>query len=342
MSKNIRIALDIMGGDQAPEMVIEGTAEAQLRYPDAQFILFGPKDKIDEELKKFPALASQVKIEHTDEYVESSDRPSHALRHGRNSSMGLALAAVRDGEADVAVSAGNTGALMALSKFTLRMLPGIDRPALISTLPTLRGESCLLDLGANIDCDSNNLVQFAVMGASYMRAVLGQNNPTIGLLNVGVEELKGSDTLRVAARTLTDSHHLHMDFTGFVEADSIGRGDVDVYVTDGFTGNMALKSIEGTAKLMSELMKRAYSSSLLAKLGYALSVKGLNSLRNHMDPNNHNGGVFIGLNGLVVKSHGGANAHGFTSAIGVAYDMTNNNLNQLIAEDLATITDTSS
>ncbi len=248
---------------------------------------------------------------------------------------------VRDGKANVAVSAGNTGALMALSKFTLRMLPGIDRPALISSLPTLRGEACLLDLGANIECDSNNLVQFAVMGAAYMRAVLGQNNPTVGLLNVGVEELKGSDTLRVAARTLADSQHLHMDFKGFVEADSIGRGDVDVYVTDGFTGNMALKSIEGTAKLMAELMKRAFNSSLLAKLGYLFSIKGLNSLRNHLDPNNHNGGVFIGLNGLVVKSHGGANAHGFTSAIGVAYDMTSNNLNKLIAEDLAKISDAS-
>ena len=342
MSKKIRIALDVMGGDQAPAMVIEGTAEAQLRYPDAEFILFGPKGRIEEELKNFPVLASQITIIHTDEHVAAEDKPSQALRHGRKSSMGLALAAVRDGEADVAVSAGNTGALMALSKFTLRMLPGIDRPALVSTLPTLRGESCMLDLGANIDCDSNNLVQFAVMGAAYMRAVLGQNNPTVGLLNVGVEELKGSDTLRVAASTLSDSHHLHMDFQGFVEADSIGRGDVDVYVADGFTGNMALKSIEGTAKLMSELLRRAFGSSLMAKLGYILSIKGLHSLRNHMDPNNHNGGVFIGLNGLVVKSHGGANAHGFTSAIGVAYDMTKNNLNDLIAEDLLTIADTSS
>lgn len=341
MSKKIRIALDVMGGDQAPEMVIEGTAEAQLRYPDAEFILFGPKGRIDEEMKTFPNLASHCKIIHTDEYVAAEDKPSQALRRGRSSSMGLALAAVRDGEADVAVSAGNTGALMALSIFTLRMLPGIDRPALVSTLPTLRGESCLLDLGANIDCDSNNLVQFAVMGAAYMRAVIGQNKPTVGLLNVGVEELKGSDTLRVAASTLSDSQHLHMDFKGFVEADSIGRGDVDVYVTDGFTGNMALKSIEGTAKLMSELLKRAFGSSLIAKLGYLLAVRGLNSLRNHMDPNNHNGGVFIGLNGLVVKSHGGANAHGFTSAIGVAYDMSKNNLNQLIADDLAAISDVS-
>ena len=331
-----------MGGDQAPEMVIEGTAEAQLLYPNAEFILFGPKNKIDEELKKHPILSTKAKIVHTDEFVSSEDKPSQALRHGRKSSMGLALAAVRDGDADVAVSAGNTGALMALSKFTLRMLPGIDRPALISSLPTLRGESCMLDLGANIDCDSNNLVQFAVMGAAYSRAVLGRNNPTVGLLNVGVEELKGSDTLRVAAHTLSDSQHLHMDFKGFVEADSIGQGDVDVYVTDGFTGNMALKSIEGTAKFMSELMSRAFRSSFMAKLGYLLSVKGLNSLRNHLDPNNHNGGVFIGLNGLVVKSHGGANAHGFTSAIGVAYDMSNNNLNQLIAEDLAQIVDNES
>lgn len=341
MQDKITIALDVMGGDHAPKMVIEGAAEAHIRYPEADFIMFGPKSAIEEELQNYPSLIQHVSVVHTEEFVAAEDRPSQALRRGRNSSMGLALAAVRDGEADVAVSAGNTGALMALSKFTLRMLPGIDRPALISSLPTLRGEACMLDLGANIDCDSNNLVQFAVMGASYMRAVLGQNNPTVGLLNVGVEELKGSDTLRVAAKTLADSHHLHMDFKGFIEADSIGRGDVDVFVTDGFTGNISLKSIEGTATFMSELLRRAFSSSLMTKIGYLFSVKGINSLRNHLDPNNHNGGVFIGLNGLVVKSHGGANAHGFASAIGVAYDMTKNNLNALIAEDLGIITDIS-
>lgn len=334
MVKKVTIAIDAMGGDHAPTMVIDGIAKARVMFPDAYFLVFGPKRKLRLHMEPFPDLANCCEIHHTDTVVKSEDKPSQALRRGRESSMGLAIQAVRDGSADVAISAGNTGALMALSIFLLRTMSGIDRPALISPLPTIRGESVMLDLGANVECDSGNLVQFAIMGAAYARSVLGLTTPTVGLLNVGVEELKGKDSIRQAAEVLKASKHLPLDFRGFVEGNGVSAGDVDVVVTDGFTGNVALKMIEGTAMLMGELLGRAFRSSWMTKLGYVMARPGLNSLRDHMDPNNHNGGVLLGLNGLVVKSHGSANAAGFASAIGTAIDMAENDITKQISENL--------
>ncbi|WP_247121307.1 phosphate acyltransferase PlsX [Kordiimonas marina] len=334
MAKNITIAVDAMGGDHAPGMVIDGIAQARTLFPDTQFHIYGDEAAVLPLLDKYPELKAASQVFHTDERVKADDKPSQALRRGRQSSMGLTIQAVKDGTADVALSAGNTGALMALSKFILRTMPGIDRPALISPLPTLRGESVMLDLGANIECDAKNLVQFAIMGAAYVRTVLGLSRPTVALLNVGVEELKGKDTIKAAADTLKASAHLPMDFVGFVEGNDIARGEVDVVVTDGFTGNIALKTAEGTARLVAELLGRAFRSSFMTKLGYLMARHGLRSFRDHMDPNNHNGGVFLGLNGLVMKSHGGANAHGFASAVTSAIDMAQNDLIRLIAEDL--------
>ena len=337
MTKKLTIAIDAMGGDHAPDMTIAGAATARVRHPDMNFIFFGDERLIKPLLLAEPSLAEVSKIHHTDEIVRSEDKPSQALRRGRRSSMGLAIQAVKDGVANVAVSAGNTGALMALAKFMLRTMPGINRPALISLFPTLRGESVMLDLGANVECDAQNLVEFAIMGSAYVRSVLGLAKPTVGLLNVGVEELKGRDTIREAAEILKLSNHLPLEYCGFVEGDSLGAGDVDVVVTDGFTGNVALKTAEGTAKLMTKLLGRALQSSPSSRLGYFLARKGLRSLKDHMDPNNHNGGVFLGLNGLVVKSHGGANSDGFATAVATAYDMAHNNLNKLIEGDLKEI-----
>ncbi|MFC3051157.1 phosphate acyltransferase PlsX [Kordiimonas pumila] len=338
MAKNITIAVDAMGGDRAPHMVIEGIAQARTLFPNTKFLVFGDEAQIKPLIAGFPELTSASEIIHTTDYVSSDMQPSQALRKGRQSSMGLAIQSVKDGAADVALSAGNTGALMALAKFMLRTMPGIDRPALISPLPTLRGESVMLDLGANVECDSNNLVQFAIMGAAYVRTVFGLSRPTVALLNVGVEELKGKDSIRAAADILRESRHLPLDFVGFVEGNNIATGEVDVVVTDGFTGNVALKTAEGTARLVTDLLKRAFQSSLSTKLGYLLARHGLSSLRDHMDPNNHNGGVFLGLNGLVMKSHGGANAHGFASAVASAIDMAQNDITRLIADDLNEIT----
>ena len=336
MSK-ITIAIDAMGGDKAPDMVVAGMAQARVLYPETRFLLFGDQACLNGLLDEYEALKPAVDIRHTDKSIAGDDKPSQALRRGRDSSMGLAIQAVKDGEADVAISAGNTGALMALAKFILRTMPGIDRPALISPVPTLKGESVVLDLGANVECDAGNLAQFAVMGSAYVRTVLGQSRPSVALLNVGVEELKGRESIREAAELLRQADHLPIEFTGFVEGDGIMAGEADVIVTDGFTGNVALKTLEGTAKLLGQLIERAFRSSRSSKLGYLLSRQGFQSLRDHLDPNNHNGGVFLGLNGLVVKSHGGANANGFATAISTAIDMSGNDLIRLIREDLENI-----
>lgn len=337
MANRITIAVDAMGGDLAPNMVIEGIALARTLYPNTKFIVFGDSIQIQPFMDKFPELKAASEVIHTDEFVSSQMKPSQALRRGRRSSMGLAIQAVKDDVADVAISAGNTGALMALSKFMLRTMPGIDRPALIAPMPTLRGESVMLDLGANVECDSNNLIQFAIMGAAYVRTVLGQSRPSVALLNVGVEDLKGKDSIKAAADVLKESRHLPLNFVGFVEGNDIALGEVDVVVTDGFTGNVALKTAEGTARLVTDLLGRAFKSSFMTKLGYLLSRPGLRSLKDHLDPNNHNGGVFLGLNGLVMKSHGGANAKGFSSAVASAIDMAENDLVRLIGENLQEI-----
>lgn len=338
MAKKVTIAVDAMGGDHAPQMVIEGISQARTLFPDTKFLVFGVESKVKPLLEQYPELRAASELIHTDSLVSSDDKPSQALRRGRQSSMGLAIQAVKDDQADVAISAGNTGALMALSKFMLRTMPGIDRPALISLMPTLRGESVMLDLGANVECDSNNLVQFAIMGAAYSNTVLGLSNPSVALLNVGTEDLKGKDSIKAAADVLKASQHLPLQFVGFVEGNDIASGAVDVVVTDGFTGNIALKTAEGTARLVTDLLGRAFRSTFMTKIGYLLARNGLKSLRDHMDPNNHNGGVFLGLNGLVMKSHGGANAHGFSSAVMSAIDMAQNDLIRLISENLQEIT----
>jgi len=249
--------------------------------------------------------------------------------------MGLAIADVKAELADAAVSAGNTGALMAMSKLALRTMSGIDRPALAALLPTL-GDSDLvmLDLGANTDCDARNLVQFAVMGAAYSRSALGIDRPRVRLLNIGSEEQKGTDELREAAAQLRASSHLHLSFDGFIESDRLGRGEADVVVSDGFSGNIALKTIEGTARFVTDLLRRAFTSSLRSKIGFLISRPATDLLRHHLDPNNHNGAVFLGLNGIIVKSHGGASAQGVANAIGVAVKLVENDLGRRIAEDL--------
>lgn len=327
------IALDVMGGDGGPPLTIQAAEIARERYPNLRFRLYGPEAAIRAELDKAPRIARDAVIVHTDEVVLATDKPSQAIRRARNSSMGLAIDAVKKGEAHVAVSAGNTGALMAMAKLSLRTMEGIDRPALAALLPTMKSDSVMLDLGANTECDSENLVQFAVMGAAFARTVLGVSTPRVALLNIGEEELKGTEELKEAAALLRTAD-LPIRFMGFTEGDKLGRGDVDVIVTDGFSGNIALKTAEGTARLVVTLLADAFRSSALTKLGYLMSRPALRALRKHLDPNNHNGAVFLGLNGLVVKSHGGANAKGVANAIGVAHDLVVDDIARRIADDL--------
>jgi phosphate acyltransferase len=337
VSDSVTIALDAMGGDLAPGMVVKGANIARQRFPKVHFVFFGDEARIRPLLDKKPKLNKVSVIRHADHAIKSEDKPSAALRSGRGSSMRLACDAVRDGEAAGVVSAGNTGALMAIAKFVLKTLPGIDRPAIAGYFPTLRGESVMLDLGANVECDANNLVEFAVMGNVFARTVLGVLHPTVGLLNVGSEELKGHEALREAAAILRGTS-MPGRFHGFVEGDDIAKGTVDVIVTDGFTGNIALKTIEGTAKLYSEFLRGTFRISLLSRLGYLMARPALNGLRIRLDPRRYNGAIFLGLNGIAVKSHGGTDALGFANAIAVAIDMAVHGAIEKIKEDFARLT----
>lgn len=317
MTKTV-IAIDAMGGDFGPAVTIDGLARIHKARPHASYLLFGNEDQISTELKKHAALSDVSRIIHCDVDVPMDAKPSVALRQGRKvSGMWKAIHAVKEGEAHACVSAGNTGALMAMSKVILRTQPGIERPAIACIWPTVRGESVVLDVGANIGGTASQYVQFAAMGAAYTRTVFGLKKPEIGLLNIGTEEMKGTDEVKEAAELLERSE---LNFKGFVEGDGIGRGDVDVVVTDGFTGNIALKTAEGTARQMAEYLRQAMGSSLMTKIGYLFAKSGFNALRERMDPNAANGGMFLGLNGVVVKSHGGADADGFATAVGVAIE----------------------
>ncbi len=320
-----------MGGDKAPAIVVRGANMARQRHPEARFLLFGREEEIRPHLDRLKKLKDVVEVVHTDDVVESETKPSVALRSGRRSSMRLSIDSVREKRADAVVSAGNTGALMAMSKLSLRTMPGIERPAIASFFPTQRGESVMLDLGANVSCDARNLVDFAIMGRAFARAILGLQDPTHALLNVGAEEIKGHGSLQEARAILA-----RLDpngFKGFVEGDDLSKGTVDVIVTDGFTGNVALKTAEGTAKLISEYLNRTFRSSIFASLGYLLARQAMQKLRKRLDPRRYNGAVFLGLNGIVVKSHGGTDALGFAHAISVAVDMVKYGVMETIAKD---------
>ena len=330
-----RIAVDAMGGDEGVRVMVEGAALARRRHDRFQFLLVGDQPRIEAALADHPNMRGASEILHCEDVVGGEERPSRALRRAKTTSMGLAVNAVKAGDAGAAVSAGNTGALMAMSKLALRTMPGIDRPALAALLPTLEEHDVImLDLGANTDADARNLVQFAVMGAAYSRIVNEFEAPRVRLLNIGTEETKGTEALRDAATQLQEATGLAMQFDGFIESDKINRGEVDVVVTDGFSGNIALKAIEGAARFVTDLLRSAFTSSLRSKIGFLVSRPATELLRHHLDPNNHNGAVFLGLNGVVVKSHGSANAAGVANAVAVAARLLEEDLPQRIASDL--------
>jgi phosphate acyltransferase len=335
MADRPRIAIDAMGGDSGPAAMIAGAARALKRDPSLHFAFYGDERQVEAQVGAYRHLSGHYHIVHSPEAIAASEKPSQAIRRARTTSMGMAINAVKEGIADAALSGGNTGALMAMSKLALRTMPGIDRPALAALLPTLGdNDVIMLDLGANTECDAQNLVQFAVMGSAYARTVLGLPRPRVKLLNIGTEELKGTDELKDAAALLREADYLPFSFDGFTEGDQLSRGGVDVVVTDGFSGNIALKTAEGTARFVTDLLRRAFKSSLRSKAGFALSRPALNLLKVHLDPNNHNGAVFLGLNGLVVKSHGSANAKGVANAIRVAASMVRNDITRKIGDDL--------
>jgi phosphate acyltransferase len=332
------LSIDAMGGDAGPAPVVAGAAIAGRRHPKVRFLLHGDEGVLGPLLARHRSLAKRAEIRHAPGVVHMSEKPSQALRRGRNSSMWHAVDAVAKHEAHVAVSAGNTGALMAISMFGLGVIEGIQRPAIAVIWPTIRGQSIVLDVGANAGCDASQLVDFAVMGEAFARAIFSIDRPTVGLLNIGEEEVKGIETVKRAAQILRASN-LPMEFCGFVEGDDIGEGTVDVFVADGFTGNVALKTAEGTAKLVGHYLRSALKRSLLGRIGAVFAGGALRALRKKLDPRSLNGGVFLGLNGVVVKSHGSADALGFASAVDLAIDMASSDMIARISADRAGLRD---
>ncbi len=322
-----------MGADAGPKIVVDGAEITRVRCPDVRYLMYGDRALVEPLLAAYPDLQAITEVRHTDKFITMEDKPAQAIRKGRDTSMWHAISAVQQGEADVVVSAGNTGALMAMAKIQLRTMRGVDRPAIAALWPTERGESVVLDVGANVDCDERQLVTFAIMGEAFARAVFGLQRPLVGVLNIGTEEVKGNEAVKAAAQILQDAD-LPIKFYGFVEGDDIGAGTVDVVVTDGFTGNVALKTAEGTARLISHYLSTAIRRSLFARIGYLLASGAFNVLRTKMDPRSVNGGVFLGLNGLVVKSHGGTDEMGMASAVELAHNMISHDLVEKIEQDV--------
>jgi glycerol-3-phosphate acyltransferase PlsX len=327
MSDKVRIALDAMGGDHGPAVIVAGADLALARHPGTEFLFFGNTALVAPLVEARPSLKAASRLIHTDIAVRMEDKPSQALRYGRwKSSMWLAIDAVKKDDADVAVSGGNTGALMAMSKFNLKTLPGIERPAIAALWPTLRGESVVLDVGASIGADADHLVDLAVMGAATARILFGLDRPSVGLLNIGVEEAKGLEQVRDAGTILREQNFPGLEYRGFVEGNDIGNGTVDVVVTEGFAGNIALKTAEGTARQIGEYLKGAMSRTLSARIGYFFARSAFQQLREVMDPRKSNGGVFLGLNGIVIKSHGNTDAEGFAAAIELGHGVVRDEL----------------
>jgi len=336
MPANVRIALDAMGGDHGAAVVVPGAALSLLRHPDTEFLFFGDEAVVAPLLDREPRLKAKSKLIHTTVAIRMDDKPSQALRYGRwKSSMWLAIDAVKKHDADVAISAGNTGALMAMSRFNLKMLEGIERPAIAALWPTMKGDSIVLDLGASIGADAVHLVNLAAMGSAMARVLFDVENPTVGLLNIGVEEVKGLEEVREAGAMLRARNSTEFRYLGFIEADDIGQGAADVIVTEGFAGNIALKSAEGTARQLSQYLRSAMNRTWPARLGYLLARGAFQALRDKMDPRKSNGGVFLGLNGVVIKSHGGTDAEGFASAVDMGYDVVRHDLLAKISHSLA-------
>lgn len=331
----VKIAIDAMGGDKGPAIVLAGADIALVRRPELTFQLFGESAAVEPLLESYPRLKAVSTFTHCDVTVQMDDKPSQALRKGRwKSSMWRALEAVKKGEADVALSAGNTGALMAMSKFCLRTMAGIERPALAALWPTLRGESVVLDVGATINADAQQLVDFAMMGGAMARALLDVARPSVGLLNIGVEEMKGLEEVRVAGQILKEANFDHLNYVGFVEGDDIGRGTADVVVTDAFAGNIALKTAEGTARQIAAHLRDAMGRTIMGRIGYLFARGAFGELRQKLDPRASNGAVLLGLNGIVIKSHGGTDGVGYANAIEVGYSMVKNGLLSKIRQDL--------
>jgi len=334
MTDALVLSIDGMGGDNAPDIVVEGVDIAARRSPSTRFLIHGDPVKLNALLDRYPAAKAASTVEPAEKSIGMEIKAAQAMRQGKGSSVWNAVEAVKEGRAHAIVSAGNTGAFMAISMFRLRTMEGVHRPALTTRWPNAKGGyTVMLDVGANVEADAEQLVEFAIMGEAFARAVSGTEKPSVALLNVGAEEQKGHEEIRAAAQLIRDTG-VDLNFTGFVEGDDISKGTADVVVTDGFTGNIALKTGEGTARLVGQFLREALTGGVMAKLGALIAYPALKKLSKRMDPGTFNGALFLGLNGLVVKSHGSANGNGFAAAIGVAEKMARSHYAEEIARNL--------
>lgn len=335
MTERLVISVDAMGGDHAPDTVIEGIKIAHEKHPDVFFLLYGDETQIAPLVKQYQLDEQAYKIYHTDQVIKPDEKPSQAVRYGRESSMWKAIYAVRTGEAAAVISGGNTGALMAMSKICLGTMAGVDRPAIAAIMPTSipNQDVVMLDMGANSECNATNLVEFAIMGSVYYRILYGTKRPSVGLLNIGSEETKGREEIREAAYVLKENKE-RVNYIGFVEGNDIGAGKSHVVVSDGFSGNVALKSIEGTARLIKTAFKDVLKKSILGKIGFIFMIPLLMKIKKRMDPRHYNGAMFLGLNGVSVKSHGGTDAVGYSYAVENAIRLTQHDLCEKIRLEL--------
>ncbi|MET3925765.1 phosphate acyltransferase PlsX [Devosia sp. 2618] len=335
MTDTITISVDAMGGDNAPRAVIHGAWLALRERKNTRFIFHGRQELIAPLLEEFPDLKPVSTVRHSEIVIAMDEKPSQALRKGKGtSSMWMAIQAVKDGEADVAVSGGNTGALMAMATFCLRPMEGISRPGIAAIWPTMRSDIVVLDMGATIGADARQLVDYAILGSALARCLFDDDSPTVGLLNVGTEEVKGLESIKEAGRILSEASGAGFTYHGFVEGDDIGKGTVDVVVTEGFVGNIALKTAEGTARQVAAYLRSAFNSNLMSRIGALFASSAINALRRKMDPRTVNGGVFMGLNGIVIKSHGGTDEIGYKSALGLSYEMARSRLIDKIGDTM--------
>ncbi len=335
MTDTITISVDAMGGDHAPRAVIHGADLALREHKDTKFIFHGREEQINPLLEEFPRLKPVSTVRHCETVIAMDEKPSQALRKGKGtSSMWMTIQAVKDGEADVAISGGNTGALMAMATFCLRPMEGISRPGIAAIWPTTRSDIIVLDMGATIGADARQLVDYAILGSALARALFDSEAPTVGLLNVGTEEVKGLDYIKDAGKILQQASGAGFTYHGFVEGNDIGKGTVDVVVTEGFVGNIALKTAEGTARQVATYLRNALMANWMSKLGALFASSALNALKRKMDPRTVNGGVFMGLNGIVIKSHGGTDEVGYNSALGLAYEMARSRLIDKIGDSM--------
>ena len=325
MSEIIKIAVDAMGGDGSPKKVIDGIIHNYSKEKDNFYKIFGDKEQI------FPLINNKIdeqnfEIVHTKNQVENTDTPLEAAKKGKDTSMWLSIESVKKNEADVVISAGNTGALLVIAKLNLQMIENIDKPALSALWPNKKGMSVVLDLGANIECSSKNLFDFSVMGSSLYKSLFPEDIPKVALLNIGSEELKGNEIIKETYQLLNEKKTNSFDFAGYIEGNELMNGSVNVIVSDGFTGNVALKTAEGTANFITDELKKALSGSIIGKFSSFLNISNLKKFKKRLDPRLYNGAIFIGLNAPVVKSHGGIDFIGFSNSLSVCNKIVKGNL----------------